>query len=153
MIHSETDHEEHEGYTADLEPGTTRTTSRRHLTARLPGLSAPAACTATWNPQLVSAILNLKKDRFERESPPNPAGGDAAPHHVEDVPVIRYVSTGRSILMDDWQDPEFFTGSFPTLFPLGSGGHLPEPQERPVPGSLQAWANTPQSKVQYVSNL
>ena len=147
MIHSETDHEEHEGYTADLEPGNHENDFQE---ARLPGLSAPAACTATWNPQLVSAILNLKKDRFERESPPNPAGGDAAPHHIEDVPVIRYVSTGRSILMDDWQDPEFFTGSFPTL---GSGGHLPEPQERPVPGSLQAWANTPQSKVQYVSNL
>jgi len=27
-----------------------------------------------------------------------------------------------------------------TLFPFGSGGHLPEPRERPVPVSLKAWA-------------
>jgi hypothetical protein len=30
------------------------------------------------------------------------------PHYIEDVPVIRYDSTGRSVLMNDWhQDPEF----------------------------------------------
>ena len=91
--------------------------------------------------QLVSAILNLERDRFERDSPSDSGDGNATPHYIEDVPVIRYVSgTGRYVLMNDWQDPEFFTGSFPTLFLLGSGGHLPALQERPVLVSLQAWA-------------
>jgi hypothetical protein len=83
--------------------------------------------------QLVSAILNLEKDRFERDY----AGGNAAPHYVA---VIRYVSTGRSVLMND---------SFPTVFPLGSGGHLPEPQERPVP--VVVGVDAPQSKVYFKS--
>jgi hypothetical protein len=42
--------------------------------------------------------------------------------------------------MNDWQDQEYFTGSFPTLFPLGFGGHLAESQERPVSVSLKKWA-------------
>ena len=144
MIHSESDHEDHEGYTADLEPGNHENHFQEALDGQVTGPISTGCVysdveSARQHPtlQLVSTILNLEKDRFERD---HPAGGNAAPHYVEDVPVIRYISTGRSVLMNDWQDPEFFTGSFPTLFPLGSGGYLPEPQERPVPVSLQAWA-------------
>jgi hypothetical protein len=147
MVHSEDDREEHEGYAADLGPGNHENDLQEALDGQ-PTAPIGTGCvysdveSSRQHPtlQLVSAILNLERDRFERDSPPRPGGGNAGPHYVEDVPVIRYVSTGRSVLMNDWQDPEFFTGSFPTLFPLGSGGHLPEPQERPVPVSLQAWA-------------
>ena len=84
--------------------------------------------------------MNLEKGRLEREAPRRATGEEGGPHYIDDVPVIRYVSRGRSVLMNDWQDPDFFTGSFPTLFPLGSGGYLPDPQERTVAVSLQAWA-------------
>jgi hypothetical protein len=147
MIHSEGDHEEREGYTADLGAGNHENDLHDALDGQPTGPISSGCVysdveSARQHPtlQLVSAILNLERDRFERETPSNSAGGDASAHYVEDVPVIRYVSTGRSMLMNDWQDPEFFTGSFPTLFPRGSGGHLPTPQERTVPVSLAAWA-------------
>jgi hypothetical protein len=149
MVHSKDDHQEREGYTADLGAGNHENDLQEALDSdgQATG-SISSGCvysdveSARQHPtlQLVSAILNLERDRFERDSPPDSAGGNANPPYIEDVPVIRYVSTGRSVLMNDWQDPEFFTGSFPTLFPFGSGGHLPEPQDRPVPVSLQAWA-------------
>jgi hypothetical protein len=163
MVHSKEDHEEREGYTADLGAGNHENDLQEALDSdgQATG-SISSGCvysdveSARQHPtlQLVSAILNLERDRFERDSPPDSAAGNANPPYIEDVPVIRYVSTGRSVLMNDWQDPEFFTGSFPTLFPFGSGGHLPEPQDRPVPVSLQAWAKwalTHHSR-RYVSN-
>ncbi len=41
--------------------------------------------------------------------------------------------------MNDYEDPEFFTGAFPTLFPYGGGGHMPESNERRIAVSLEAW--------------
>ena len=149
MVHSEGDREEHEGYTADLGAGNHENDLQEALDSNgQPTGPISSGCvysdveSARQHPtlHLVSAILNLERDRFERDALSDPAGGNMTPHYVEDVPVIRYVSAGGSVLMNDWQDPEFFTGSFPTLFPLGSGGHLPTPQDRSVPVSLQAWA-------------
>jgi uncharacterized protein DUF6570 len=161
IVHSESDHEEREGYAADLRAGIHENDFQEALDDQ-PAAPISTGCvysdveSSRQHPtlQLVSAILNLERDRFERNPPPDSSGGNPVPHYIEDVPVIRYVSTGRSMLMNDWQDPEFFTGSFPTLFPLGSGGHLPEPQERSVPVSLKAWAKwalTHHSR-RYVSN-
>ena len=145
IVHSEADHEEREGYTADLGPGNHENDLQEALDGQATGPISSGCVysdveSARQHPtlQLVSAILNLERDRFDCDSPPD--GGNANPHYIEDVPVIRYVSSGRSVLLNDWQDPEFFSGSFPTLFPLGSGGHLPAPGERPVPLSLKAWA-------------
>ena len=57
-----------------------------------------------------------------------------------EIPVITWVSNGRRVLMNDYDDAEYFTGAFPTLFPYGRGGHLPESNERSIPVSLEAWA-------------
>jgi hypothetical protein len=39
--------------------------------------------------------------------------------------------------MSAWEDPHYFTGAFPTLFPTGIGGHL---NQREVLVSLEAYA-------------
>jgi hypothetical protein len=39
-----------------------------------------------------------------------------------------------------YEDTEYFTGAFPTLFPYGREGHIPLPVERGNPVSLEAWA-------------
>jgi hypothetical protein len=147
IVHSDNDHDEREGYAANLRAGNHENDFQEALDRQT---SAPISTGCVYTDvessrqhptlQLVSAILNLEKGRFEREAGPQADGEDSSPHYTDDVPVIRYVSKGRTVLMNDWQDAEFFTGSFPTLFPLGSGGHLPLAQERPVPVSLLAWA-------------
>jgi hypothetical protein len=56
------------------------------------------------------------------------------------VPVIFYTMRGQISLLDQWSDPRYFTAAFPTLFPIGIGGHL---EDRPFAislGSLMEWA-------------
>ena len=57
-----------------------------------------------------------------------------------EVPVIVWESNGRRVLMNDYEDPEYFTAAFPTLFPYGKGGHIHSPDESHTPVSLEAWA-------------
>jgi hypothetical protein len=55
-------------------------------------------------------------------------------------PVIFYTMHGQISLLDQWNDPRYFTAAFPTLFPTGIGGHL---EDRPFPlslGSFVEWA-------------
>src|SRR6266850_4163261 len=59
--------------------------------------------------------------------------------HGDRIPVITWVSNGRRVLMNDYEDPEYFTGAFPTLFPYGTGGHLPLSSERGIAVSLETW--------------
>jgi hypothetical protein len=40
-------------------------------------------------------------------------------------------------MVNNWEDPYYFTAAFPTLFPSGIGGHQ---DERIVPVSLTAFA-------------
>ena len=47
--------------------------------------------------------------------------------------------SGRQVLMNDYEDAEFFTGAFPTLFPYGKGGHMLASDERGIAVSLEAW--------------
>ena len=35
--------------------------------------------------------------------------------------MISWVGEGPRVLMNDYEDAEFFTGAFPTLFPYGKG--------------------------------
>lgn len=141
------DHEEHEGYAADIAADNCENELQHALDDQTSdpissGCVYSDVESARQHPtlQMLSAILNLGKERFGRGPPPSSSGENPTSRYIEDVPVIRYVSNGRTVLMNDWQDPEYFTGSFPTLFPLGKGGHLPKPQERTVPVSLKDWA-------------
>jgi hypothetical protein len=53
------------------------------------------------------------------------------------IRTISYAIRGRSTLMNNWEDPYYFTAAFPTLFPEGIGGHQ---DQRPIPISLMAFA-------------
>ena len=57
----------------------------------------------------------------------------------EGTPVISWKGNGRLPLINDYDDSEFFTGAFPTLFPYGKGGHICDPDQRSIPISLEAW--------------
>ncbi len=50
---------------------------------------------------------------------------------------ILYCSSGQLVLLNDWEDPHYFTFAFPNLFPFGTGDHL---EQRKGPISLEAWA-------------
>lgn len=67
---------------------------------------------------------------------------DAHSQEPVEVPVITWTSDGRRVLMNDYEDAEYFTGAFPTLFPYGRGGHMPEHSERSIEASLEAWAKS-----------
>ena len=58
-------------------------------------------------------------------------------HRQRDLPTISYAIHGQATLMSSWEDPHYFTGAFPTLFPNGLGGHQ---DQRPIPVSLNAFA-------------
>ena len=146
ILYPENDHEEHEGYAVDIaldncENDLQEALGDQDCNQINSGCVYSDIESARQHPtlQLVSAILNLEKERFQGTPPANSSNEGAGPQYIEDIPVIRYISNGHSVLMNDWQDSEYFTGSFPTLFPLGIGGHLPDPQQRTVPISLNSW--------------
>lgn len=66
-----------------------------------------------------------EQDARERRAPQN-------------TPVIKYTIRGQATLLNHWQDSRYFPAAFPTLFPMGVGGHL---DERPIPVSPAAFAD------------
>jgi hypothetical protein len=58
-------------------------------------------------------------------------------HGQRDLPTISYAIHRQAILMSRWEDPHYFTGAFPTLFPNGLGGHQ---DQRLIPVLLNAFA-------------
>jgi hypothetical protein len=140
------DLDEREGYAADLATHDYENDLQEAIPEELPHMISSGCVysdvdSARQCPtlHLISAIMNMERERFEREAVAAASTESSSPY-VEDIPVIRYHSNGCSVLMNDWQDAEYFTGSFPTLFPLGAGGHISTPQKRKVPLSLKAWA-------------
>src|SRR6267378_2033232 len=87
------------------------------------------------NPELkmVTALLKMINK-------PHQDTADVDAQEEDPTPVITWVGDqGRRVLMNDYEDSEFFTGAFPTLFPYGKGGHLPQANERRFPLSLETW--------------
>jgi hypothetical protein len=84
---------------------------------------------------LILTIINMEREQFERE-----AVTGSLSYYIEDILVICYYSDGYLVLINNWQDVDYFTGSFLMLFPLGAGGHISTPQKHKVPLSLKAWA-------------
>jgi hypothetical protein len=87
------------------------------------------------NPEL-KMIMAL----MEMINKPGECTSNANAQETVEIPVITWVGDGRHVLMNDYEDAEYFTGAFPTLFPYGKGGHLPASNERSIPVSLEAWA-------------
>jgi hypothetical protein len=52
------------------------------------------------------------------------------------IPTISYTIHGQVALINSWEDPTYFTATFPTLFLTGTGGHQ---DKRAVPVSLAAF--------------
>ena len=86
------------------------------------------------NPELkmVTALMEMIRERE--------CTTDADAREAVQVPVITWVADGPRVLMNDYEDPQYFTGAFPTLFPYGTGGHLSASDERSIAMSLEAWA-------------
>lgn len=92
--------------------------------------------------RLLNTIYAIANDR-----PSEIDSHHAFPAHAEhpqllstsqNPPVIRYAIHGQASLLNQWQDPHYFTSAFPTLFPAGVGGHL---DHRAIPVSLAALAD------------
>lgn len=92
--------------------------------------------------RLLNAMHALVNDQ-----PLNPGPQTESPRRVPTLgpspasyhdPVINYSIRGQAGLLDQWQDPQYFTSAFPTLFPTGIGGHL---AQRSIPVSLAAFAD------------
>ena len=58
-------------------------------------------------------------------------------HRERNASKITYTICGHATLMSSWEDPNYFIGAFPILFPNGLGSHL---DKRPIPVSLKAFA-------------
>ncbi len=72
---------------------------------------------------LLSAIGNIKAQAFN----PDPPRSD----------IITFCTRGQPVPLNDWEDPHYFTSTFPCLFPFGTGGYL---EQRKEPMSLETWA-------------
>jgi hypothetical protein len=46
------------------------------------------------------------------------------PPDSQAMPVIKYAIRGHATVFNQWQDAHYFLAAFPTLFPMGVGGHL-----------------------------
>jgi hypothetical protein len=90
--------------------------------------------------QRQSPELKMVMALMEMLDKPDESVSDADSRQHVEIPVITWVGEGRRVLLNDYDNPEYFTGAFPTLFPYGRGGHLPTPNDRNTAISLEAWA-------------
>ncbi len=57
------------------------------------------------------------------------------------APVLCYQTKSYITPLNNWENPDYFTAAFPTLFPFGAGGHLTQKDgPRRIRVSLQSWA-------------
>jgi hypothetical protein len=90
----------------------------------------------------VSHLVNSKSDGSSVTAPApheeEHEEHDNSPMASQTIPVIKYTIRGQATLLNHWQYSRYFLAAFPTLFPMGVGGHL---DDRPVPVSAAAFAD------------
>jgi hypothetical protein len=91
------------------------------LLSTIQSLNDQSPCETT-RPQLISTAQIIQET------------SSSSSHHRS--PVIEYGIRGQALLLNQWEDPHYFTSAFPTLFPTGRGGHL---DDRHVVVSLAAF--------------
>ena len=84
---------------------------------------------------MIDALLGMVTDRSNPTDQTTPPTTTDRPDRRN--PTIAYRMQGPTVLVNQWEDPSYFTGAFPTLFPNGTGGHL---GNREIPVSLDAYA-------------
>jgi hypothetical protein len=93
------------------------------------------------NLRLIDALLGVVSGNSSRVDETTQAADHSDEHEhghrQRDLPTISYAIRGQASLMSSWEDPNYFTGAFPTLFPNGLGGHQ---DRRPISVSLTAFA-------------
>jgi len=149
------DHHEREGYTVNLEPGNyendLQAAQDKAFHADDHDPADPFITGSVYtdingertdpNVRMIDALLGLVTGNSSSEPDEEmQAAEDISDDHQprqRDTPMIFYGIRGQATLMSSWEDPHYFTGAFPTLFPNGFGGHK---HERTVPVSLEAFA-------------
>jgi hypothetical protein len=81
--------------------------------------------------RLLNALLNVVS------SDPASCAQRSPEHDEQRIPTLSYRIQGQAPLLNHWDDPTYFTAAFPTLFPLGIGGHL---EDRSLNVSLSSFA-------------
>ncbi|KAJ5742359.1 uncharacterized protein N7511_011545 [Penicillium nucicola] len=151
IIHlDKSDHQEREGYTVDLAQGNyendLQAAQNESVDSNDCGLFLTGSVSTDINGErqnsdlrMLHTLLNVvgsgshpSEQDLER---PNPV--QECPTAGQRIPVVSYRTHGQVALMNHWSDPYYFTAAFPTLFPMGVGGHL---DERNIPVSLSALA-------------
>ncbi|KAJ6125807.1 hypothetical protein N7471_010300 [Penicillium samsonianum] len=133
---------EREGYSVHLDAGNHENDFQAAQdTDREMGINAPLVTGS------VSTDINGERQSPERRllkalldivsNPPASSIQHTLTHGQQQIPSLLYRIRGQATLVDHWHDAAYFTGAFPTLFPLGIGGHL---DERSLDVSLSSFA-------------
>jgi hypothetical protein len=145
------DHHEREGYTVSLQTGNCENDLHAAQDEVLDLDDQEALITGSVytdingerqdpNTRMIHTLRGVLARNQCKTDDSSPATDDTAdecrPRHG-DIPSISYAVRGQFALMNNWEDPHYFTAAFPTLFPNGIGGHQ---DERTVPVSLTAFA-------------
>lgn len=133
---------EREGYSVHLDAGNHENDFQAAQdTDREMGINAPLVTGS------VSTDNNAERQSPERRllealldivlNPPASSTQHTLTHGQQQIPSLSYKIRGQATLVDHWHDAAYFTGAFPTSFPLGIGGHL---DERSLDVSLSSFA-------------
>ena len=88
--------------------------------------------------QHILIILNLEREQFERNSASS-SRKDCIFYYIDNMSVIQYISNRHFVLMNDWQNQEYFTEFFFMLFSLNFDDHLIKHQKQSVNVLLEKW--------------
>ncbi|KAJ5654961.1 hypothetical protein N7490_001964 [Penicillium lividum] len=136
---------EREGYAVHLDAGNHENDFQAAQDAgRETGINAPlmtgSVCTDI-NGERQSPDKRLLKALLDMVSNPLASSiQNTAIRGQQQIPSLSYRIRGQATLADHWHDPAYFTGAFPTLYPLGIGGHLDERSFDVSLSSFAEWA-------------
>lgn len=140
----QSDHQEREGYTVNLGQGNyendLQAAQSESVDSNDFGLFLTGSVSTDINGERQNSDLRMLHTLVDvvgsrSQERPNPV--QECPTAGQRAPVVSYRTRGQVALMNHWSDPYYFTAAFPTLFPMGVGGHL---DERNIPVSLSALA-------------
>ena len=152
IIHlKEPDHREREGYTVNLEVGNYENDLHAAEDEGFNPDDHEALITGSVytdvngerqdpNVRVIDALLGVVTSNQRQPNNRPLTANDVTserPHTQTNAPIISYAMRGQATVVNSWEDHQYFTGAFPTLFPGGIGGHL---EQRTIPVSLEAFA-------------